>query len=508
MSVQSVGPSLGMSCSQASKDCCKNSILELIEKVQAYMIDQGLTRIDVMMPRDIKEGRIAEASILSCGHICRDTTLSTRPDLSNFGRYENVFRAQMLLLCPTCSSPVSQRSEIEVDTYRQFSPELVDRTKKVLNSVVYSIISSPISHTSETKAVSLCLELYQSIHQLTADKVVDTIKTLGNSQLQAVNLGLDFGPAIDLLLGRLDPSKPQDLGLLDETMNLALETNDPDHKVFLYKQVITHAPSRLDAYEKLIPLISSFYEKNYFLLKAVEEARKLQEGADSQVLIDLINRFTDESEKIMNPTTLSKEVVFSLNSAGNIFPLPGIVVSVVNLYSRSIIAPMFPEIALKDSVVARTLDSLDRLFKEMGDVGLREIPSKIPRDVPGEGKFYWMVMVNNPQVNLAFSNAELPSALDVANAILWRNRLGRAWHSGDSYIRCREKIDGKHVIVGHYEPNIIEDSANGNIRRGKGLVIKLEDPSDLAMTVVWRKYFNDGHSEGTFQDLTQIPLVP
>jgi hypothetical protein len=500
MSVQTVGANSAAFFDQASKNCCIDSIQLLIEKMQGYMSEKGLARIIVRQTFEFEEARIGPASILSCGDICRDITLPNRPALTGTRRYQNVPQLNVLF-CPTCSDAVTSVSEVKIDE-NSLCKELVKKTEEFFNQAIYAMVSAPIDQDPDRDAIKLCLNLFQSLHQLVRNKTVKVVETLKSCHSQSILLGINFGPSVDLLLNRLSQPQPEDLNsLLKKTMKLAQEESDLDDKAFLYTQVIAHAPYWLDAYMKLIPLLPSSQKKSSVLLQLLVESRKLQsfcEGENLHSLNTLIDHYARELEKIINPISISSRN-WHFSDMETIPPhLKYEIASFFNrhwlLPKRHTLTPMFPNVILENSPVPRTLDSLDLLVKEAGDVGLRRTASAILKHTQGEGKFHWMVTIESLDPRVRFPEYDnLPSTLDIANMIFWENRLGRKWEFGNFYVRCREKIADKHVIVGNFEPKIIGDSENsveGNVREGKGLDIKLEEATDQVKTLIWKKIFS------------------
>ncbi len=150
------------------------------------------------------------------------------------------------------------------------------------SSEIYSAIPNLYIKLEEPEKATLSC-LYLGLYQFQEGKTQESIRTLKENKLldRLLRMGLALQGA---------PSLEE----IDRAMDLASEINDlcifwkkkrntsnweeaSEDIIFIYEQVIRINPSRLDAYEKLIPLLKTCEEKRDLLLRAADRAHEIGE---------------------------------------------------------------------------------------------------------------------------------------------------------------------------------------------------------------------------------------
>ena len=306
--------------------------------------------------------------------------------------------------------------------------------------------------------------LFLSLYQLQEGKIQEAIDTLK----QYDSSDLDLTPVI-VSLALQNGQSPE---TIKWAMIRALERNNPNDKVFIYKQIIAHVPDHLEAYQQLIPLIQDPAEKKALLLKAADAAHNTQQ-------FELEAHFRTEAAPPPVSTAISATQWASAATL-NLPPYPQALIDFLEEdcticpewhgknKDHFIVVPLFPTVLIDDShvPVPRTLKSLHLLDKCSGWTGYRyQLPGQIPEDIPAENEFRYAVMTNDvipgsrnrsydEQLTLLHEGYEMPEVLDAATAILWGMRRSETLGFRDSpwTYTCCKKIIGvlNNLIVGGY----------------------------------------------------------
>ncbi|MBU6445854.1 MAG: hypothetical protein KGQ49_00470, partial [Verrucomicrobia bacterium] len=318
--------------------------------------------------------------------------------------------------------------------------------------------------------------LYLSLYQLQENKIQEAIETLKFCERD------DFSSLIAGLKLQSCPS----LENIEWAMKEASAQNNSDDSIFIYKQIIAHAPDRWDAYQQLIPLIKDSKEKKELLLTAAERARGagqiewetlFRNQVEMPLISDVIRKKQWAAAKTINLPPYPRALQDFLEGDCTIWPGK-------KRSETHIVVPLFPQVAINDDPIPSTLISLDQLDKDSGGPGyklfvpderrdLLAMPTALP---PAEPNFCYAVMTKgvipgsrnksyDAQLKLLPSGYTIPGVFDAARAILWEHR-----HSGtrcfnnspETYTRCKEDASIFrqdlywslfHFVVGGFGPS-------------------------------------------------------
>ena len=330
--------------------------------------------------------------------------------------------------------------------------------------------------------------LYLSLYQLQEDKIQEAIKTLEFCKRDVLN--------VSYLIAGLKLQSCPSLENIEWAMKEASDQNNPDDSIFIYKQILGSAPDRLDAYQQLIPLTKDPKEKRELLLKAAEIAHVARQ-------FDLEMIFRKEAEIPLISNVISKKE-WAASQTINLPPYPQALKDFLSgdcaiwpgkkRSETHIVVPLFPQVAINDAPIPSTLDSLDQLDKSSGGPGYRFLWDQIPKNIPAEKEFHYAVMTNDvipgsrnksydAHLQLLPPGYEVPGVFDAARAVLWENRRSGKRCFNDNpwtYTRCKEVIQGYHLVVGGFAPS--------------GLIVHYYryDYEDMGVAG-WRKFKAIGH---------------
>lgn len=250
---------------------------------------------------------------------------------------------------------------------------------------------------------------------------------------------------------------------IERAMASALEENDLETKIFIYKQILTSNPFYFDAYKQLSSLIQDLKEKSELLLTAADLAFHLQrhdleqdfrKRADDLVTRDSISQSKWAAAKDLLLPSYPPELERFLREPCPFWPGK-------TRRETHIVVPLFPEAEDDGLRVPFTLRILNQFNNNSGGPEIECILPFIP-PISADKEFHYAVMTKDvipesrnksyqDQIALLPEGYEIPGIFDAVRAILWENQsTGQRCFTDNplTYTRCKENIPGSHFCVG------------------------------------------------------------
>jgi hypothetical protein len=386
--------------------------------------------------REFVEDRLPKELVLTC---------------SNFKGLNQPRAAQCFELAKNCID------ELDYEGALAFLAQALKCTNA---SVDYAAVPGLYDQLGIPKKAQLT-RLFLSLYQLQEGKTQEAIETLKHCESQGLNVGaLIVGLTLQL---RQDPEA------VEWAMTRASSRVELSDRIFIYRQIIAHAPEQFQAYMKLIPLIKDWAEKRALLLEAAEVADKtgqfslagvLRKNADIPPAPTTISEGEWAASQTINLPPYPLELICFLASECTIWPGK-------KRSETHIVVPLFPKVVIDGVTLPLNLESLDQLDKSSGGPGYRYLWDQIPKNIPADNEFHYAVMTSdvlpgsrnksyNDQEGLLPPGYEVPGVFDAARAILWENRRSGKRCFNDNpwtYTRCKEIIQGYQLSVGGFAPS-------------------------------------------------------
>jgi tetratricopeptide (TPR) repeat protein len=436
---------------------------------------------------------MAYPTVLDCGHIF-ETTIAERVMECPHCRMDIETRTPLPLLkslideqqqkerIPTMSHFKKENKKL-AESYLQIakSCEKAEEYEEALeaysNAFLYTksseayldlpLLYEKLGQMHET--VLACLHL--AVLELEEGKIEEALRTLQWAKINSSEL-LTFDTLLVSLILERNPDQMQ------EALSIASSQTDPKEAICIYKQILAVNPREFEAYTALGRLLNNSEEKHYLLSKAADYANR--EGR-----LELAMQYREEAMRRVYPNTISQ--ADWANPAPFLEKLPTRPQALLDFLEGP--CPIYQGKQAKEThfvvpftknittivngtpvTLPRTLKNLDKFDKDSGGTGCRHIWDEIlepPVDRPSDIEFEWVVMTNDvlpesrtqkyeTQKNLVEGKGyQVPGFLEAATCILFAKRyLGIRLYGDNPYTftRCREELQGHHLIVGGFTP--------------------------------------------------------
>ncbi len=458
---------------------CVARIKSVVKQVQLEVLSKRLSKLNCPITTDFPKDPV----VTSCGHLfdksaiqrwgaqgnpcalCRKPLTKLIPIHAFREFVEERLPKDPILTCSHFKGPNKQRADkclelakncVDEKDYQE-ALEFYSKALQYTNSSAdYAAIPELYEQLGESENATLS-RLYLSLYQLQEGKVQEAIETLGLCNPAILNIT----PLVVGLELQLRPSPKN----VEWAMTCALNQNNPEDSIFIYKQILAYAPNELDAYKGLIPLTKNQKEKRELQLKARELARVAEplnlgvmgcEELGTPLISNAISRKEWAAPQTIRLPPYPQELEDFL--AGNCTIWPG-----KKRWQTHIVVPLFPQVILDDVPIPFTLGSLGRLDKSSGGPGYRVLEDSLS-NISAKKNFRYAVMTNDvipksrglvyqEQLKLLPAGYEPPGAFDAARAILWEFRFsGNGYFSSKpqrrTYTCCKETVQGLPVWVG------------------------------------------------------------
>lgn len=479
-------PSLPIQASDSARMALENCITRIrlvVQQVRLGILNEPLSKFNCPITGEFPENPV----LTNCGHIfdraaiqrwknlgkpcalCRTPLTQFTPIHALREFVEDRLLKDLVLTCSSFKGPNESLAAKCLEIARSCTDErnyegalgfLTQALQYTNLSADYAVVPG-LYDQLKAPGKALLSRLFLSLYQLQEGRIQEAVETLKHCESKGLNVSSSI---VGLTLQLCQSPKT-----VDWAMTRALNQNNSSDSIFIYKQIIAHVPDHLDAYKPLISLIKDQTEKKNLLLKAADLAHKVQQ-------FDLEANFHSEVEILLVPTIISKagwadSKTISLPTypqeltdflAGNCTIWPG-----KKRSETHIVVPLFPEVAINNTPIPLTLESLDQLDKSSGGPGL--LYNQFPENIPVEKKFCYAVMTSdvipgsrnkpyNDQLRLLPPGYEAPGVFDAARAILWENRRSgkRCFKNQWTYTST---CDFKW-IVGNFDPSGLTVSPN------------------------------------------------
>lgn len=425
---------------QTALENCIARIKLIIQQTEFGIVNEHLSKLDCPITSDFP----ASPVVTNCGHIFNQAEIQQWKD---WGKP-----------CAVCRTPLTQFTPIHalkefVEKRLPKDPVLTCSNFKGLNQQLANKYLELAKIFINEKDFGEALEAYRKALTYTnSSKVYLDVPALYEQLAESEKATLS---RLHLSLYQLQEGKIQEA---IKTLTAALRQHDPEDRVFIYNQIIAHAPDQIEVYEQLIPLIKDPAEKKALLLKAAEWTQKVQIASST-----VISTRGWASPQDMHLLPYPQELKDFL--AGDCTIWPG-----KKRSETHIVVPLFPQVIINGACRPLTLWSLDKLDKSSGGPGYNvSCFGNIDKNMPAEKEFRYAVMTNDAipgsrgkpykdQLKLLPPGYELPGIFDAGRAILWENRRTGKQYFKKIFVCCKEFIQQEgapeellHFVVGDFD---------------------------------------------------------
>ena len=420
--------------------------------------------------------------------LCMSPISTLKP---SFGTTESIMKAQLSKEFVLTASDCESENQELATQYMEKARSCTDR-KDYKGAIDALTLALKYTHSSDDYAFvpifydqsgdserALLSRLYLSLYQLQEGKVPQAIETLKNCKSSSL--------IVEIVLQLWQSPES-----FEWAKKCALNQQELDEKVSIYKQIILHDPYQFDVHKELIALTNDLKEKRELLLKAADLAcfanksnlqsafRKEAEFVEAMVIT---KKGWEDPQTIHLPPYPQALRKFL---EGDCIIFPG-----KKRSETHIVVPLFPYVILNNDMprVPLTLETLNELDKSSKGTGYSCEDDGIFNDIPDEKGFRYAVMTRDimpgsrkktfdEQLGMLPAGYKMPSAFDAVRAFLWEYRsTGNRCFPDSPWIYthcCDDEIQDCRVVVGGFTsegPTISLDSGGSYIYEGVGFAL-------------------------------------